>query len=140
MACLFCCLEHCFWSLSSAPIGPIGLRVLTAAAVESATSQEGTDHPMVLLLAAAAAESFPGLSMGEYAKKMGEIWKELSEDEKKPYNVSTSHSVSAALHDASIPYWLLLSSRWTHWQFNSSHIKAPAFNMPCSCLGLTYKS
>jgi uncharacterized protein YaaW (UPF0174 family) len=37
---------------------------------------------------AAAAESFPGLSMGEYSKKMGEMWKELSEDEKKPYNVS----------------------------------------------------
>jgi hypothetical protein len=27
--------------------------------------------------------------MGEYSKKMGEMWKELSEDEKKPYNVST---------------------------------------------------
>lgn len=33
------------------------------------------------------AETHPGLSMGEYSKKMGELWKELSEGDKKPYHV-----------------------------------------------------
>jgi hypothetical protein len=34
------------------------------------------------------AEKEPGLSMPECSKKLGEMWRELSEAEKKPYQVS----------------------------------------------------
>jgi hypothetical protein len=34
------------------------------------------------------AEKEPGLSMPEYSKKLGEMWRELSDAEKKPYHVS----------------------------------------------------
>ena len=36
----------------------------------------------------AATEANPGLSMPEYSKKMGEMWKGMGEDGKKPYQVS----------------------------------------------------
>lgn len=44
--------------------------------------------PPLLFLHAATAETEPGLSLGETTKRVAAMWKELSEDEKKPYHVS----------------------------------------------------
>lgn len=48
--------------------------------------------PLTSVLFLLAAKE-PGLSMPEYSKKLGEMWRELSNEEKKPYNVSKLSSL-----------------------------------------------
>ncbi len=58
------------------------------------------------MLVCLPAETEPTLSMPEVSKRCGELWKDLSEEEKKPYHVSVmisgGHAAWFAAHHVCI--------------------------------------
>lgn len=62
---------------------------------------------LAVVFAGLTAETEPGLSMPEMGKRCGEMWRELSEEEKKPYHVSPHNTLlrpsqPPCFHDACI--------------------------------------